>query len=111
MGSYRFTRLPSGLTNAPEIFQRSVDIRISGLHKKFRVVYSEDITVYPKSEEDQIRHVNEALSLLEKAALSLKFKKSRLPGSPYHIWAAGSSTETQGRPGRVSVSDNPDAGT
>ncbi len=46
---------------------------------QFCLVYLDDIIVYSKSEEDHIRHIrhiDEVLSILRKAGLSLKFKKS-----------------------------------
>ncbi len=76
MGSYRFTRMQFGLTNAPAMFQRPVDILIFGVNWQFCLVYLDDIVVYSKSEEDHIRHIDELLSILRKAGLSLKFKKS-----------------------------------
>ncbi len=68
--------MPFGLTNAPVTFQRAVDILLSGVNWQFCLVYLDDIIVYSKSEEDHIRHVDEVLSILRKAGLSLKFKKS-----------------------------------
>ncbi len=65
-----------GLTNAPTTFQRAVDILLLRVNWQFCLVYVDDIIVYSKSEEDHIRHVDEVLSTLRKAGLSLKFKKS-----------------------------------
>ncbi len=42
----------------------------------FCLVYLDDIIFYSKSEEDHICHVDEVPSILRKAWLSLKFKKS-----------------------------------
>ncbi len=76
MGSYHFKRMPFGLTNAPATFQRAIDILLSGVNWQFCLVYLDDVIVYSNTEEDHIRHVDEVLTVLGKAGLSLKFAKS-----------------------------------
>jgi transposase InsO family protein len=74
-GIYRFIRLPFGLRNAPGTFQRAVDIILSGVKWKTCLVYLDDVIVFSPSREAHMRHVDEALTLLEKAGLSLKLAK------------------------------------
>ncbi len=76
MGSYHFARMPSGLTDAPASFQRAVEILLSGVNWQFCLVYLDDVIIYSYSEEDHIKHVDEVLTVLGKAELSLKFSKS-----------------------------------
>ncbi len=56
MGSYRFTRMPFGMTNAPGTFRRAVDILLSGVNWQFCLTYLDEIIFYSKSEEYNIHH-------------------------------------------------------
>jgi hypothetical protein len=74
-GTYRFLRMPFGLWNAPSTFQRTVDIVLSGLKWKTCLVYLDDIIVFSNTEYDHSRHLDEVLSLLYRAGLSLNLTK------------------------------------
>ncbi len=70
--------MPFGLTNAPATFQRALDILLSGVQWQFRLVYLDDVIIYSNSEREHIDHVDQVLSILRRAGLSLKFRKSHL---------------------------------
>jgi RNase H-like domain found in reverse transcriptase/Reverse transcriptase (RNA-dependent DNA polymerase)/Integrase zinc binding domain/Chromo (CHRromatin Organisation MOdifier) domain/Integrase core domain len=74
-GIYQFLRLPFGLRNAPATFQRAIDIILSGIRWKTCLVYLDDVIVFSSNRDDHLAHVNEALTLLGNAGLSLKLKK------------------------------------
>jgi hypothetical protein len=74
-GTFQFTRMPFGLRNAPAILQRTVDIALSGLRWKTCLVYLDDIIVFSNSSEEHASHLDEVLSLLYGAGLSLKLAK------------------------------------
>jgi Reverse transcriptase (RNA-dependent DNA polymerase)/RNase H-like domain found in reverse transcriptase len=74
-GTYKFCRMPFGLRNTPATFQRVVDIVLSGLTWKSCLVYLDDIIIYSASMEDHLVHLDEVLTLLGKAGLSLKLTK------------------------------------
>jgi hypothetical protein len=74
-GIYRFIRLPFGLRNAPGTFQRAVDIILSGVKWKTYLVYLDDVIVFSSSREAHMHHVDEALTLLERAGLYLKLAR------------------------------------
>ena len=74
-GTYRFTRMPFGLPNAPATFHRTVDIVLSGLKWKTCLVYLDDIIVFSQTPEEHLRHLDEVLGLLYGAGLSLKLSK------------------------------------
>jgi hypothetical protein len=74
-GIYRFIRLPFDLRNAPGTLQRAADIILSGVKWKTCLVYLDDVIVFSSSREAQMLHVDEALTLLEKAGLSPKLAK------------------------------------
>jgi hypothetical protein len=73
--SYRFRRIPFGLRNAPASFRRTVHIVLSGLNWKSCLVYLDDIIIYSKTMDAHVGHLNEALTLLGTAGLSLKLAK------------------------------------
>lgn len=47
-GTHAYQKIPFGLINARETFQRAMDITFRGLIKKPIVVYLDDITIYSK---------------------------------------------------------------
>ena len=74
-GTFRFTRMPFGLKNAPATFQRGADVILSGLRWKSCLVYLDDIIIFSRTIEDHFKHLGEVLHLLSRAGLSLKLKK------------------------------------
>jgi Reverse transcriptase (RNA-dependent DNA polymerase) len=76
-----------GLNNAPETFQRFVDITLAGLTWKVCLVYLDDIIVYSRSREDHLAHIDAVLHRLYRAVLSLNLKKCHFFRSEVIIWA------------------------
>lgn len=74
-GSYLFKRVPFGLTNAPATFQRTLDIVLSAYKWQTCLVYIDDIIIYSKNDESHFRHLEEVLSTLHRANISLKLEK------------------------------------
>ena len=77
-GLYRFSKMPFGLTNAPATFQRAMDMLLSPFRWKSCLVYLDDIIIFSKSWEEHIVHVDETLSVLEKAGVKLKLRKCEI---------------------------------
>jgi Reverse transcriptase (RNA-dependent DNA polymerase) len=67
--------MPFGPRKAPATFQRAIDIILSGLKWPTCLVYLDDIIIYSTSREDHSHHVDEVLTTLGRAGLSLKLKK------------------------------------
>jgi hypothetical protein len=76
-GTYRFRRLPYGIRNAPATFQRAIDVIISGVKRKSCLVYLDDVIIFSPDRESHLKHVDEALSFLRNAGLSLNLRKCR----------------------------------
>jgi Reverse transcriptase (RNA-dependent DNA polymerase) len=74
-GTFQFTRMPFGLRNAPATFQLTVDTVLSGLMWKTCLFYFDDIIVFSNSSKEHARHLDEVLSILYGAGLSLKLAK------------------------------------
>ena len=74
-GLYEFTRMPSGLCNAPATFQRLMQVVLSGLELDCCFVYIDDILIASKSFDEHIRHLQLIFDRLRQAGLRLKPKK------------------------------------
>ena len=78
MGSFEYLRLPFGLTNAPAVFQRTMNEVLQGMIGKFAMVYIDDIVVYSKSEKEHQEHLKLVFDALEQNGLKLKPSKCRI---------------------------------
>ena len=76
-GLYRFVRMPFGLKNAPETFQRAVDIILSRVKWHHALVYLDDVIIYSHDVREHFNRVHEVLSVLKDAGISLKLTKCR----------------------------------
>ncbi|MBW0567058.1 hypothetical protein O181_106773, partial [Austropuccinia psidii MF-1] len=74
-GSFEYLVMPFGLTNAPPSFQNLVNDIFHDLLDFYVVVYSDDIMVFSKSEEEHVTHVSTVLSRLRTNSLFAKASK------------------------------------
>src|SRR3954464_9249021 len=74
-GSYEYTVMSFGLTNAPATFSRLMNYIFMEYLDKFVVVYLDDILVYSKNEEEHVEHLCLILSKLREHKLYAKFSK------------------------------------
>lgn len=72
-GLFEFTRLPFGLRNAAQTFQRFINVVTAGL--KFIFVYLDDILVASKSEEEHVTHLTQLFERLDSFGISIKPSK------------------------------------
>ena len=70
-----YVKIPFGLMNAGATFQRAMDIPFSEEIGHFIVIYLDDITVYSKSDEENIEHLRKVLEKCIRFGLSLNPKK------------------------------------
>jgi len=71
-----YDKMPFGLINAGDTFQRSMDIAFIGERDKIMVIYLDDLTVFSKSDEDRLIHLKQTFEKCRKFGLSLNPKKS-----------------------------------
>ena len=76
-GLWQFTVLAFGLCNAPAVFERLMLKILAGLTWKTCLVYLDDIIVFAKTFEEQIKNLEEVLHRLKQANLKLNSKKCR----------------------------------
>jgi len=74
-GTYKYIRLPFGLTNAPGTLQPAIDMTLSVFKWKSCLVYLDDVIVFFRGVEEHITHLDEVFGLLSRAAVSLKASK------------------------------------
>jgi hypothetical protein len=74
-GSWRFNVLPFGLTSAPSVFQRLMDLSLSGLSYVSCLAYIDDILVYSTTFEQHLERLEEVLLRILNAGLKLKASK------------------------------------
>jgi Reverse transcriptase (RNA-dependent DNA polymerase) len=67
--------MPLGLSNAPDTFQRSLDVILSTLRWRSAIVYLDDVIVFSRSHEQRIVDMDRVLTLLGRTGVSLKFEK------------------------------------
>ena len=48
-GTFRYTRMPFALKNAPATFQQALDIILSGARWQICLVYLDDVIVFPRA--------------------------------------------------------------
>jgi ribonuclease HI len=75
-GTFMYEKMPFGLMNAGATFQRAMDIAFVGERDRFVVIYLDDLTVFSKSDEDHLIHLQQTFEKCRKFGLSLNPKKS-----------------------------------
>ena len=75
-GTFMYAKIPFGLMNARETFQRSMDIAFIGERDKFVVIYLDDITVFSKFDKEHCQHLRKVFLKCRRFGLSLNPKKS-----------------------------------
>ena len=74
-GAWQFVRLPMGLRNSAQSFQRLIDHVLNGVEDIF--VYMDDILVFLKTLQDHMRTLEEIFRRLEENGLAISLKKCR----------------------------------
>jgi hypothetical protein len=75
-GTFMYAKMPFGLMNAGETFQRAMDIAFIGENDKFVVVYLDDITIFSRSDKEHRFHLRKVFLKCRSFDISLNPKKS-----------------------------------
>jgi hypothetical protein len=75
-GTFMYDKMPFGLMNAGENFQRAMDITFIGERDKFVVIYLDDLTIFSDSDTEHLVHLRQTFDKCRKFGLSLNPKKS-----------------------------------
>lgn len=76
-GQYEYTRMPFGLANAPSVFQRAMHKILNKAKLSYVIVYMDDVLIPARSFEEAMTRLEEVLSILREAGLTLKLKKCK----------------------------------
>ena len=74
-GLFQFCRMPFGLCNAPDVFQRLMNKVLAPYIGRSTMVYLDDIVIYSHTEEEHDQHLREVFEALR--AYGLKVKPSK----------------------------------
>jgi hypothetical protein len=75
-GTFMYSKMPFGLMNAGETFQRAMDISFIGEKDKFVVTYLDDITMFSRFDKEHYHHLKKVFLKCRNFGLSLNPKKS-----------------------------------
>jgi len=75
-GTFMYAKMPFGLMNAGETFQRAMHIDFADEKHKFIVICLDDITIYSVSDEEHLKHLRRDFQKCRKFGISLNPKKS-----------------------------------
>jgi hypothetical protein len=73
-GTFMYDKIPFGMINERENFQRSMGIAFVGERDKFIVIYLDDMIGLSKTDEDHFKHVNKTFVKCRRFGLSLNPK-------------------------------------
>ena len=59
MGHFLYVKMPFGLMNAGETFQRAMDIAFAKEIREFLVIYLDDIIVFSKTDYEHLDHLRQ----------------------------------------------------
>ena len=85
-GLYEWTVMPFGLTSSPSTFERLMEFVLVGLRFETCLIYLDDVVVYGRSFQEELKRLEEVFSRFASAGLKLKPSKCVLfqcgvPGS------------------------------
>jgi hypothetical protein len=70
--------MPFGLRNAPATFERAMETALQGLTNKICLVYLDDIILFGKTFEEEMKNLQEIFRCLERVDLKMSRKKCHL---------------------------------
>ncbi|KAF9760668.1 Retrovirus-related Pol polyprotein from transposon [Nosema granulosis] len=76
-GHYEFNRMPFGLCNAPETFQRAMNTILKEEIGVCAMAYLDDIIIFSENEHRHMEHIRTVLKKLDSAGIVLNRKKCR----------------------------------
>ena len=77
-GTFMYVKMPFGLMNAGATFQRAMDIAFSEELGYFIIIYLDDVTVFSKTDEENLEHLRKVFEKCRKFGIYLNPKKTLL---------------------------------
>jgi hypothetical protein len=76
-GTFMYEKMPFGLMNVGETFQRDMDIAFIGEKDIFMAIYLDDIIVFSTSDDENLQHLKKTYEKCRRYGISLNPKKSQ----------------------------------
>src|SRR5713226_5057347 len=76
-GTFMYAKMPFGMMNVGDTFQRAMDLAFVGLKDKFVLIYLDDLTVYSHNHHDHLQHLRKVFLKCRRYGISLNPKKSQ----------------------------------
>ena len=77
-GTYRFKRMPFGLSNSPSAYCRLVQMALSRLPPGFAIAYLDDILVFSSTEEEHMHHLEAVLRIHAEVGMKINLSKTKI---------------------------------
>jgi hypothetical protein len=78
-GTFMYEKIPFGLMNVGATFHRAMDVAFVGEKDKFMVIYLDDITIFSKSDDEHLQHLEQIFRKCRRYGISLNPRKSHFP--------------------------------
>jgi hypothetical protein len=75
-GTFMYDKMPFGLMKAGATFKRDMDISFMGEKYKFMVIYLDDITIFSKSDDEHLQHLEQVFWKCRRYGISMNPRKS-----------------------------------
>jgi hypothetical protein len=75
-GTFMYAKMPFGLMNAGDTFQRAIDISFADEKDKFIVIYLDDMNLFSDSDNEHLKHLKRVFQKCKRFGISLNPKKS-----------------------------------
>jgi hypothetical protein len=71
-----YGKMPFGMMKTGATFQKDMDIDFVGEKHKFRVIYLDDITIFSRSNDEHLQHLEQVFKICRRYGISLNPRKS-----------------------------------
>jgi hypothetical protein len=71
-----YDKMPFGMMNTGDTFQRAMDLAFVREKDKFMVTYLDDITIFSKSDDEHLHHLEKIFRKCRRYGISLNPRKS-----------------------------------
>jgi catalase len=75
-GTFMYDKMPFEMMNVGATFQRAMEINFVGEKDKFMFIDSDDITIFLKSDDENLQHLEQVFRKCNRYRISMNLRKS-----------------------------------